>query len=152
MTNPKPPVAGWNAFDASQFRNAIHFVMGMAAPVDVNDQVTFHWNPTATTSGTHSGDGVPFDPSAAITSSTPATAQQPYVLEWVDASGEPTAFGEVVPSHVRVWLLDVDYAAVKTADYVVISGDKYVRHLEQPPYGLFDVGIHVINYSAVNET
>lgn len=143
---------GWTGFDAARFRSAIRFVFTMAEPPSTVDQLVFHWNPTSTSAGPKSGDGVPFNPTQAITTTTPPTVKRPYLVEYVDAAGEPTPFGKVIPSRVRVWLLDGDYDDVKTADYVVISGDRYERDHEEPSYGLFDVGIHCCTYSAMNET
>jgi hypothetical protein len=139
------------SFNASAFRSAIRFAMDMGAPPATGDRLTFHWNPTATTVASKDGEGVPFDPAATITRTTPPPVTAPCAVEFHDATGEPTPFGVVIPSKVSVVLLDEDYCAVKTADYVVIAGDKYIRSHEPPSVGLFDVGVHTIVYIAENE-
>lgn len=145
-------MAGTNAsFNADKFRTAIRFAMTMGAPPAAGDQLSFHWNPTATTAAVKDGEGVPFDPSAAITRTTPPPVTKPCAVEFLDAADQPTPFGAVIPSKVTVILLDEDYDAVKDADYVVIGGDKYVRSHEPPSVGLFDVGVHEIVYIAENE-
>ena len=58
----------------------------------------------------------------------------------------------LTPQKLRVTLLDSDYDAVKDADFVVISGDRYIRHHEPPSVGLFQVGVHQILFTAENET
>lgn len=140
-----------NSFNASAFRSAIRSAMTMGTPPAVGDQLAFCWNPTMSSAASKDGEGVPFDPSASITRTTPAAVTKPCAVEFVDAAEQPTPFGTVIPSKVKVILLDEDYAAVKTADYVVIAGDKYVRSHEPPSVGLFDVGVHTIIYIAENE-
>lgn len=145
-------MAGTNSsFSADAFRAAIRFAMALGAPPAAGDQLTFHWNPTSTTIASKDGEGVPFDPAASVSRTTPTPLTKPCAVEFVDASEQPTPFGTVIPSKVRVILLDEDYLAVQTADYVVIAGDKYVRSHEPPSVGLFDVGVHTIVFAAENE-
>lgn len=145
-------MAGTNSsFNADKFRTAIRFAMTLGAPPATSDQLTFHWNPTATTAASKDGEGVPFDPTAAITRITRTPVTRPCAVEFVDAADEPTAFGLVIPSKLKVTLLDVDYDAVKDADFVVVGGDKYVRSHEPPSLGLFDIGVHSVIYTAENE-
>lgn len=145
-------MAGTNSsFNADKFRTAIRFAMTMGAPPAADDQLIFCWNPTVTTAATRDGEGVPFDPAATITRTTPTPVTKPCAVEFVDAAGDPTAFGVVIPTKVKVVLLDEDYAAVKTADFVVLGGDKYIRSHEPPATGLFDVGAHTIVFVAENE-
>lgn len=145
-------MAGTNSsFNADKFRTAIRFAMTLGTPPATGDQLTFHWNPTVTTGAAKDGEGVPFDPAATITRSSRAAITKPCAVEFVDAADEPTAFGLVIPSKVKVTLLDEDYNAVKDADFVVITGDKYVRSHEPPSLGLFDVGVHSVIYTAENE-
>lgn len=145
-------MAGSNpTFKAGQFRSAIRFVFDMAAPPVAADQLRFHFNPTTTSVAARDGDGVPFDPAAAVVVAQRPPLQRPCLVEYVDAAEDPTAFGTVVPSKLRVTLLDEDYAYVKDADYVMIGGDRYLRHHEPPSYGLFDVGLHTLYFAAENE-
>lgn len=140
-----------SSFKPDVFRVAIRSAMTVGTPPDTGYQLRFHWNPDTTTAATRDGEGIPFDPTAAITSTTPAPVAAPCAIEYLDAAGQPTPFGAIVPSKVRVTLLDEDYAQVKDADYILISGDRYLRHHEPPAYGLFDVGVHQIMYVAENE-
>lgn len=157
-------MAGTNSsFNAAKFRTAIRFAMAMGTPPSGDaflhgadgrtsaDQLTFHWNPTTTTAAVKDGEGVPFDPGATITRATPTPVSKPCAVEFLDAANEATPFGVVIPSKVKVILLDEDYAPVKDADYVVIAGDKYVRSHEPPSVGLFDIGVHTIVFAAENE-
>jgi hypothetical protein len=145
-------MAGTNSsFNADKFRTAIRFAMTLGAPPATGDQLTFHWNPTTATGAAKDGEGVPFDPAAIITRTSRPSVSRPCAVEFVDAADEPTAFGMVIPSKVKVTLLDEDYDAVKDADFVVITGDKYLRSHEPPSVGLFDVGVHQVIYVAENE-
>lgn len=125
--------------------------MTMGTPPASVDALKFYWNPVTTTPATKDGEGVPFDPTATVTRAVSRTTTKPCAVEYLDASGQPTPFGSVVPSRVRVTLLDQDYAIVKDANFIVIGGDRYLRHHEPPSYGLFDVGVHQIIYIAENE-
>ena len=125
--------------------------MTMGTPPVAGDQLRFYWNDTRSTAAAVDGEGIPFDPTATITTTTRASVTKPCAVEYIDASGQPTPFGTVVPSKVKVTLLDQDYTAVKDADYIVIGGDRYLRHHEPPSYGLFDVGVHQLVYVAENE-
>jgi hypothetical protein len=140
-----------SSFNADAFRSAIRFAMNLGAPPATGDQLTFHWHPTSTTGAISDGEGVPFDPTAAVSRTTPPPVTRPCAVEYVDAADQPTPFGAVIPTKVRVTLLDEDYQAVKAAGYVIIGGDKYVRSHEPPSVGLFDVGVHTIIYAAENE-
>lgn len=141
-----------NAFNAARFRSAIRSVMTMGTPPVSGDQLRFYWNPTRSATATKDGEGIPFDPSAPVATTTHAPVSLPCAIEYIDAAGQPTPFGAIAPSKVRVTLLDEDYDQVKDADYVLISGDRYIRHHEPPSYGLFTVGVHQIIYTAENET
>ncbi len=138
-------------FSAARFRTAIHAAMAMGTPPDPADQIRFYWNDTRTSAVPVDTEGVPFDPSAVITTTSRASVTRPCAVEYIDANGQPTPFGSVAPSKVRITLLDEDYVVVHDADYVVISGDRYLRLLEPPSYGLYDVGVHQILYVAENE-
>lgn len=145
-------MAGTNGgFSAAKFRAGVRFAMTMGAPPAAADQLIFGWNPTVTTVATTDGEGVPFDPTATVTRTTVPTVKKTCAIEYLDAAGDPTPFGSVIPSKVRITLLDEEYTAVRDADFVVVGGDKYLRHHEPPSLGLFEVGVHQIVYIAENE-
>lgn len=140
-----------SSFNADRFRTAIRYAMDLGTPPVAADALKFYWNAVSTTVATTDGEGVPFDPAATVTRTTPTPVSKPCAVEYLDAAGEPTGFGVIIPSKVKVTLLDEDYDAVRTADYVVVAGDRYIRQYEPPSYGLFDVGVHQIIYAAENE-
>lgn len=145
-------MAGTNSgFSADGFRAGIRFAMTMGAPPTAADQLTFGWNAAKSTTATRDGEGVPFDPTAAVTATTPTPVKSTCAVEYLDAAGEPTPFGVVIPSKLRITLLDEEYATVGDADFVVMGGDKYLRSHEPPSLGLFDVGVHQIIFMSENE-
>lgn len=138
-------------FRADKFRTAIRFVFDMAAPPETDYQLTFHFTDTISFVGPSDGDSVPFDPAEPITRTTQPPIQRPCDVEFLRSTDEVTAFGVVVPAKLKVTLLDEDYEDVKAASFVVMGGDRYLRHIEPPSFGLFDVGLHELIFIAENE-
>ncbi len=138
-------------FDGKKFRNAIQFVFEMAEPPESDQKIMFHFTDTVTYAGHADSDLVPFDPTQSATRTTRPPINVPCDVEFVQQSEEPTAFGSVVPSKLKVLLLDEDWAKVKDCSFVVMGGDKYNRYYEQPEFGLFDVGLHTMVFQAENE-
>lgn len=148
------PTAGRNipyTFPAAKFRNAIQFVFEMAAPPAPADQLYFHFEPTLTSTGPTDGEQVPFDPADIMTSTVADPIQVPCDVTYTTGSEVPTPFGTVVPDRLTVLLLDVDYAKVADCAFVTMGGDRYNRLYEPPSFGLFDVGLHEITFTAQNE-
>jgi hypothetical protein len=148
------PAAGRNIpyqFPADAYRNAIRFVFEMETDPDADNRITFYFENTVTYGGAADSDKVPFDwtQSATVTASDPVNV--PCDIEFVGAPDEPTAFGSVVASKIKVLLLDEDYDQVKDATYVILNGDRYKRDYEQPSFGLFTVGLHTIVFTAEDE-
>ena len=116
----------------------------------------FYWNPVVAATPANAavvidGEGVPFSPGDVIARVVVAPVTRACAVEYVDSADVPTVFGAVLPSRVKVTLLDEDYVVVASADYVVVGGDKYLRHHEPPSYGLYEVGVHQIVFAAENE-
>lgn len=137
-------------FDADTFRNAIQFVFEMAAPT-ASEAILFHFTETVAFTGPADGDEVPFDPTETIVRTSLAPVSVPCDVEFIQSTEVPTAFGVVVPSKLRVTLLDVDWAIVKDATFATVGTERYLRDFEQPSSGLFDVGLHTITFIAENE-
>jgi hypothetical protein len=151
VAKPDPTLGIPYQFNADAFRTAIRFVFEMAEPPEQERAVTFHFADTVAFNGPADGEQVPFDPAETIVRTTPAPVRRPCDVEFVKASDEPTAFGIVIPAKVKVTLLDVDYEDVKEATFIIVNGDRYLRHYEPPAYGLFDVGLHEMVFIAENE-
>lgn len=141
----------YRQFNAAAFRNAIRFVFEMEQPPETGLRITFHFEDIITYTGRQDGERVPFDPTQSVIRTTPTPVTVPCDVTFKSQGDEPTAFGTVVPAKVNVLLLDVDYQKVKTASYVYINHDKYLRHFEEPAFGLFDVGLHTMVFVAENE-
>jgi hypothetical protein len=145
-------MAGTNSgFDAAGFRAGIHFAMQMGAPVSASDQVKFYFAPVVTSTAPVDGSDLPFDPAAASTSITPTPITVPCAVEYARQEGEHDRVGFIVPSRLRILLLDVDYVKVADCSYIVYGGDRYDLRYEEPPNGLFDVGVHALVFVARGE-
>lgn len=140
-----------DGFDAAGFRDGIRFAMNMGAPPVVGDQVKFYFAPTSTTSASKDDTGLPFNPAVAPTVTTPTPVSVPCSVEFARQEGEHDRIGYVVPSRLRVMLLDADFDLVEGCAYLVYGGDRYDFRYEEPPTGLFDVGIHVLIFVARGE-
>lgn len=142
-------------FNGDDFRTGIRLAYNMGLPPEIDDvteaQLRFHFATQLVYTGPTDGEGVPFDPNTTVTRVTPTPVIVPCGIEYVNAPDEDTPFGSVLPTKVRVSLLDDDYVQVKDATFVVLGGEKYVYHHTEAPSGLFDVGIYVIVYVAEND-
>jgi hypothetical protein len=139
-------------FDRERFENALRFVWKMADTPVTEDQAVFHFEPTWSAAGPLDADQVPFDPAVVVDAVTPLPRKVDCAVEYIDAENQPTAFGLIAPSKVRITLLEADYQLVKNAKYVVIAGDRYDYRRTEPPRGLFDAGLRVMHFTAENET
>lgn len=138
-------------FDAARFRNAIRFVFEMEQPPEPGLRITFFFDDTVTYGGPKDSENVPFDPNQAPTRVSRTPVSVPCDVTFKNQNDEITPFGTVVPARIHVLLLDVDYIQVKDASFCVINGDRYLRHYEEPSFGLFDVGLHTLVFTAENE-
>lgn len=145
-------MAGTNqGFNSAEFRDGIHFAMAMGAPIDPADQVKFYFAPVVTNASPADDTGLPFDPSAAPVETTPAPVIVPCAVEVDRQEGEHDRVGFVVPTRLRILLLDEDYAQVSDCSYIVHGGDRYDLRYEEPPNALFNVGVHTMIFVARGE-
>lgn len=124
----------------------------MAATPVSDDQVTFHFPSTLVYNTNVDADGRPFDVNATVTQTTPPAIKVPCAVEYFDAESQPTNFGLMAPSKLKIALLDEDYLKVKGVSYVTLGGDRYNYRRTEPPTGLFDVGIYTMHFTSENET
>jgi hypothetical protein len=145
-------VAGSSAsFDGAAFRDAIRQVMELAAPVNQSDQAVFHFASERSSTAPTDVTGTPFDPSATVTSTAKSSVSLDCVIEYVDIEDDPTHFGLLSPSKIRILLLDEEYVQVAGCQYVVVAGNKYIYRRTDVPVGLYDVGIYTMHFVAENE-
>lgn len=145
----------FGGFDGEAFRDGIRLAFNMGAAPELDDpteaQIAFHFASQLVYTGPVDGDGVPFDPDSTVTRVVPQPVTVPCGIEYLNAADEVTAFGTVLPSRVKVTLLDEDYRKVKDASYVIIGGEKYVYHHSEVPRGLFDVGLYTLVFISEND-
>ena len=135
-------------FDAAEFRDAIHSVMAMAAPTDVSLQVTFRWNEERTFA-TEDPAGLPYDWTETPTTDTQhAAVIVPVAVQFASGSATDEGMGSFDASQAVLTLLDVDYDAIKTADYVTIGGQDYDIEFVAPPVALFEVTVFTLHCRA----
>jgi len=143
-------MAGTNAgFDAASFRDGIRMAMGMGAPV--GDLIRFYFTHPDTTETPVDDTGTPFDPAQRPTHSPDTYVTVSCAVEHAGDIGEHERFGYVAAGTLRVLLLDADFALVDGCSYCVYGGDRYDFRKEEPPMGLFDVGIHTLIFVARGE-
>lgn len=139
-------------FNATGFRDAIHFAMALGAPPDVGERATFHFPKTLVYNTPIDGNSTPFDPTATVTATEPPTVQVDCAIEYQDDENQPTNFGLIAPSRITVTLLDEDYEKVRHCAYVVVGGDRYDYRRTEPPSGLFEVGVYTMHFTSNSET
>lgn len=146
-------------FDASAFRDAIHFAMEMGRPDITNEYGEFRWKTERTFSAGADSSGSPLDWSA-----SPTTEQEldpvtvPVALEFVSKGGDTqdTRLGQFDVSRCIVTLMDEDYDALLVYDSVLptqVVFDEAIYDIQfwAPPMALFDVNIYQAHCQAVDE-
>jgi hypothetical protein len=138
-------------FDSTAFRNAILLAMGIAAPSDVSQQVTFIIPETATFSPEDPGDN-PYDWTA--TPVTDVAERSVVVLAAVTFGStgvvDGTSLGAFDPTKITLTLLDTQQILVVGATSVLVGGTSY--SIDPPgavPEGLFDVTIYTYHLTAI---
>lgn len=137
-------------FPAARFRDAIRGVWEMGATPD-EQPVTFCWNPVTTYDGPVDSHGIAYDPHARPTVKAVKPVVIPCGVEYVQVGGDATDFGEIVPSRIKITMFDQEYQVIKSSDYVSLENEKYIYHHDEPPFGLFQVGLHILVYEAEND-
>lgn len=125
--------------------------MVFGLPSQANDQPTFYMPQTATSTDPLDDEGVPFDPSVTPTYSTLVKKKATCAVEYVDGEGKVENFGVLVPSKVKLTILDQDYAPVRGFHYVVIQGQKYYYQRTEPPVALGNVDVYTVHCRAEDE-
>jgi hypothetical protein len=135
---------GTKNFPAKRFREAIRGVWDMAATPD-EQRLTFGFNEKVTSTSTSiDGEGVAFDPRVKLNRTTKDPVVVPCGVEYRTASGESTPFGVVSQPRLAITLFDEDYALIEGADWVEIEDERYLYAYDEPPTGLFQVGLHTL--------
>ena len=151
------------AFNAVEFRDAIHFAMSMGLPGTTSERVTFQWVSEETYDSADT-KGSPYDwtdtPSA-TTSATdvPASLTVPVAFEFFDAkssSGE-TSMGDFDIGTLRITILDTEYTQITDMnlglpDLVLVDGNTYTIDYFSPPIALFTVTVYTAFCSARDES
>jgi len=138
-------------FDATLFRQAITSTMEMGLPENVNERITFRWNPE-TTYETADQSGIPFDfTEEPLTEEITADVQVPAAIEFSNLREDGTPLGQFEQPQVIATLLDIHYEQVKGADEALIGENTYAINFVAPPVGLGEVTIYRIYMRAVDE-
>jgi len=136
-------------FNGDAFRDGIHTVMAMGAPVNASDRATFYLPGTLVYNVPTDADNVPFDPDAMPVTNEPAA---PVVVrcavEYFDAAGNPTDFGLMVPAKATITVLDEDWAPIENFIYVMLGGERFSRVHVEMPSALFDVGVITVHVAS----
>lgn len=139
-----------SGFSADAVRAGLRTAMEFGAPEDTTQQATFYTETAASTTDPADEEGVPFNPTAAITKTSPTSVQVDCAITYLDSSGKLDAFGYVTPDSVHVTLLDQDYAKVAGFNYVVINGNRFDYRKTLNPEGLGPITIYTVVCEAVD--
>lgn len=130
-----------SGFDATQFRDAIHFAMNMGLPDDASQRVTFIFDEVSTYQVTDPRQR-PYDwKETKKTDVSQRSVQVPAAVQWGVGTVAADEMGQFDTSRATITLLDNDYALVKGCNEVLINGIHYVIEAWAPPQGLFDVTV-----------
>lgn len=138
-------------FDGAGFRDAIHEVMLMGAPVPEGERAKFYFTKTLVYNTPTDDNNTPFDPDATVTETQPDPVTVNCGVEYFDATDQPTVFGSVTATRLVITVLDEEYDRVKGCSYVVMGGERYFYKKTEVPRALFDVGVYVLHFRAEND-
>lgn len=151
----------YSGFDATQFRDAITFAMQMGTPPDANiapkfvfpaGTPTYYKNGTLIASPPLDQDGLPFDPEIVKVQDPGEVVTCNCSVEVSRADADEIPVGNFRPVKAVVTLLDTDYELIKGCREMIFNNDTYSYGYEPGALGLFDVGIHIMVFYAVQET
>lgn len=151
----------YSGFDAEQFRSAIRFAMEMGTHPNPDVAPTFVFPPgpatyfkdgVEVTNPALDSDGYPFDPGIVKEQTPGARVQVNCAVDVGKADADEIPVGNFRPVKATVTLLDEDYALVKGCREMILNEDTYVYGYEPGAVGLFEVGIHVMIFYALQET
>lgn len=116
-------------FDPDNFRTTIRSTMTMGLPEDEDLQPTFFFRVTTTyPAGTvldHTGKAI--DPRVHAITTAPAPVKVPCAVEYApDSTNNSTLVGTLWSDRAVVTVLDTDYALIKEAIEVDLSGRRYM--------------------------
>lgn len=134
-------------FDSVAFEAGIRAAMEMGLPITTADVPMFYFHATTTVAGGApvDGEGVPFSPSATITSTAPPPVAVDCAIESGTGSDEFLRAGTLDTNHLKLTFLEVDYQKIKGFAYVVVGGEKYDYRSTDAPMGLFNSGIRSVH-------
>jgi len=160
MAQPNPALGISATFDPTTFRNAIRFAMQMGSPPDPARRATFIF-PSAGKSYVKNGsavanprtdrDGVPLDPEIRTVEIPGGEVLVDCAIEIQPADADELPVGSFRPTKAVVTLLDEEFAQVNGCKELRYNGDRYAYGYETEGLGLFDVGVHVLTFYALDE-
>lgn len=142
-------MAGSNPdFDSADFKSGIRFAWTMAEPINSQDQISFFFPTVKTYDKTVDQSGVPFDPTATFTSSTPDPISLTVGVKYKDGSNVTTPFDDASPRTIDVTMFDDDYAQIQGCEGAILGGVRYILQSTAAPSGLFNVGIYTLSFAS----
>jgi hypothetical protein len=144
-------------FNATKFRDAIHFAMKMGLPNASTEQIAFRWLERRTYDKQDTG-GNPYDwTDTPVTDTVVADVylQAAVEFQFVRSGVENNPVGQFESPNLVVTLLDTEYPYLfsngKRADQIVIDEAVYQINFIAPPIGLFDVTVYQVYASGLDE-
>ena len=144
----------FGGFDAAAFRTAIQNTMIMGLPNTVSERPTFRWRPEHEYTVSDTG-GTPYNIKEDVPTSTtaPVDVLINCAVEFISRStlSGGTAVGDFDTPRAIIYVMDIDYPSVRTANEVLLGGNVYDIDFHAPPIGLFDFTLYIIHASARDE-
>ncbi len=140
-------------FNATKFRDAIHFAMSMGTPTKPVEKAIFQWTPKREFAAPDSGNR-PYNWTATpVVEDVHPDVQVLCAVAFSGSDGfDGTAVGTFDRARATLTLLDEEYEKVKGANQVLLGGNKYEILYTAPPTGLFDVTVYSMFAQAIDES
>lgn len=136
------------AFDRTGFEAGIRQAMQMGLPAAVADQPVFHFSTSNAVTGSADGRGVPFSPTATVSTSTPAPVSGIVCgITFGNRGDVETRLGDLSEDALAITLLDAEYQQVSGCSYVVLGGDRYDYASTDAPVSLFTAPVWTVRFT-----
>lgn len=136
-------------FDKATVLAGLYTAMDFGSPNDAADKATFYMpRSVSLPDANRDQEHVPFNPAINRTFGALVKKTVRCAVEYEGKQGKDSNFGTLVPDVAKITLLDPEYQLMRGAEYVVVSGLKYLYWKREPTIALGSIDVHITYWRA----